>query len=151
MDPLSVTTSIVGLLAAAVNVSRVLTSITSSLKETPRLAHSALSEVNEFRRALESLQTFFLRVSTAPRHRTSLIQLDQLIATLTDAVVTFSDLEALIRPLTASPDSEPALRTRVKLTWEEDRISCLVQRLQQHKSSLSLMLNIVQWYSLFPC
>jgi hypothetical protein len=38
------------------------------------------------------------------------------------------------------------MRDRMKLAWKEDTISSILTRLDRHKSSLSLMLTIVQWY-----
>src|SRR5215471_2728207 len=121
-------------------------SITSNFRETPRLAHSTLSEVNGFHLALESLHKLLLGIPGVPKHRTALIRLDQLTATLTDAVLIFPELEALITPLTVPADSDLTKRTRVKLIWEGDASSRIIQRLHQQKFSLSLMLNIIQWY-----
>jgi hypothetical protein len=73
-----------------------------------------------------------------------MIQVDQLVATLTEAVLTFSELGALLAPL--GEGSEISWRESVKLAWKEDKISRIMLRLDRHKSSLWLMLNIVRWY-----
>jgi hypothetical protein len=144
MDPLSVMASVVGLLSAAAEVSKILTSVASRLRDAPAQMHSTLSEVNSIRAALISLHKFLLRVADTPSPRAAYIELDQLIATLTDAVMTFSDLEALIKPLSLAQGSDN-LQARVKLVWRESSITATLRRLQDHKSSLSLMLNIIQW------
>jgi hypothetical protein len=83
------------------------------------------------------------RLGSARRGRIALIQIGQLVATLTEAVLTFSDLETKIPPFAIS--SNPSLAERVKLARNNDDIIQVVERLQWYKSSLSLMLNIVQW------
>ncbi len=161
MDPLSVMASVAGLLAAAAKVTKSLTWLTSSMKDAPALAHSALSEVEAIRAALFSMQRFLVGVAEGPiqLRRAAFIQLDQLIAVLTDAVLTFSDLEALVCSSSDVPAAEnqndrlarfSGLGARAKLVWKQDEIAHAVGRLQQHKASLSLMLNIVQWLVLEP-
>jgi hypothetical protein len=143
MDPLSVMASVVGLLTAASNVSSILTAIKSGTKEAPQLVNHVLSEVKEVEISLSAIHKFLQGITSAPRRRIALIQLDQLIATLTDAVLTFSELEALVTPL----EMRSKISTIERLKWvsKGDAISNIMQRLQRHKSSLSLMLNIVQW------
>jgi hypothetical protein len=143
MDPLSVMASVVGLLTAAANVSSMLSAIKSSVKDAPQLLNYVLSEVKEVEISLSAIHKFLQGVASAPRQRIALIQLDQLIATLTEAVLTFSELEALVTPL-AMQSKVPTME-RVKWALKEETVSSIMQRLQRHKSSLSLMLNIVQW------
>jgi hypothetical protein len=143
MDPLSVMASVVGLLTAASNVSSILSAIKSSMKDTPQLVNHVLSEVKEVEISLSAVHKFLQGITSAPRRRIALIQLDQLIATLTEAVLTFSELEALVTPLATK--SKVSIMERLKLAWKEDVVSSIMQRLQRHKSSLSLMLNILQW------
>jgi hypothetical protein len=143
MDPLSIMCSVVGLIAAARKVSSVLSAIRPSLKDAPQLVSHVLSEVKEVEISLSALHKLLQGITSAPRRRISMIQLDQLIATLTEAVLTFSELEALITPL--ATQSKVATMERLNWVWKEDAVSNVMERLQRHKSSLSLMLNIVQW------
>jgi hypothetical protein len=144
MDPLSVMASVVGLLAAAGQVTSVLSTVKSSIKDAPRSMDHAISEVKAVEISLSAIQKFLLGLSSAPRQRITMIQVDQLLATLTEAVLTFSDLEALVKPL--ATDSESSMIERIRWCWKEDDVSRIMIRLERHKSSLSLMLNIVQWY-----
>jgi hypothetical protein len=143
MDPLSVMASVVGLMTAASNVSSVLLAVKSSMKDAPQMVNHVLSEVKEVEISLSAIQKFLMGITSAPRRRIALIQLDQLIATLTEAVLTFSELEAMVTPL-VSKSNAPTLE-RLRWALKEDKVSSIMQRLQRHKSSLSLMLNIVQW------
>jgi hypothetical protein len=144
MDPLSVLASVAGLLMAAGSVSSTLITIGASLKDVPQSVNQVVSEVNDIRTSLSAVQKFLLGLAAAPRHRIAMIQLDQLVATLTEAVLTFSELEALVTPFMAS--STMLTMQRVKWLLKDDEVTPLLHRLQRHKSSLSLMLNIVQWY-----
>jgi hypothetical protein len=118
MDPLSVTASVVGLLGAARQIASILYKVQSGLKDG---------------------------IDSAPRRRISMIQVDQLVATLSDAVLTFSELEALVHPL-ATVSLNPSLVERMKWVWKEDTIGNIMLRLDRHKASLTLMLTIVHWY-----
>jgi len=138
--------SIVGILAAAGKLSETLGSVTSTVTNAPQTIAALTCEINEIQAALSSLQVLLADLSSAQPHRAALIQLDQLIATLTEAVLTFSELETIISPLASpSPEKFP-LRTRLKWAYNEGTCLKIVEKLQRHKSSISLMLNILQWY-----
>jgi hypothetical protein len=141
MDTLSVAASVVGLLTAAGTISSILSTIKPSINDVPRLMVHVLSEVKEVEISLSAMHKFLTEISSAPIRRIALIQVDQLLVTLTESMLTFSELEAFVKPL--AERSEISLRERVKWVWKEDVVSDIMQRLQRHKSSLSLMLNIV--------
>ena len=145
MDPLSIMASVVGLLSAAGKVASVLSGAISAVKDAPSFVRSTLSEVESIRAALIALHKFLLRVAEKSCPRASFIQLDPLIATLTDAVLTFAELEKMVVPLERLIRTPGDLSARLKTAWSGDSISTVTGRLQQHKSSLSLMMNIIQW------
>lgn len=136
-----------GLLMAAGTVPSTLNNIRSSASNAKQSIDQVASEVNDLRTCLSALQMFLLGLTSAPRRRIGLIQLNQLVATLTEAVLTFSELEALVLPF---ENMHLRATDLVRWLWKEDSVSPILQRLQRHKSSLFLMLNIVQWYLLFP-
>lgn len=154
MDPLTITTSIVGLLTAAGKLSETLTTITSSLKEAPRLASSVLFEVNDVRRTLVVLESFLLGLASTTTSRAAMIQLDHLLVTFTESVLIFSELKTLIPSITAPGSSNLTLQSRIKWARKEETILHIIQRLQWNKASLGLILNIMQWHilrhSLYP-
>jgi hypothetical protein len=135
--------SVVGLLATAGQVTSVLSIVKSSIKDAPRSMDHTISEVKAVEISLSAIQKFLLGLSSAPRQRITMIEVDQLLATLTEAVLTFSELEALVKPL--AMDSESSMIERIRWCWKEDDVSRIMRRLERHKSSLSLTLNIVQW------
>jgi hypothetical protein len=145
MDPLSVTASVVGLLGAARQIASILYKVQSGLKDTPRSMHRLLSQINELRYTFDAVNHLLIGIDSAPRRRISMIQVDQLVATLSEAVLTFSELEALVHPL-ATDIINPSLVERMKWVWKEDTIGNIMLRLDRHKASLTLMLTIVHWY-----
>lgn len=146
MDPLSVTASIVGILAAAGKLSELLHTTICNAREAPKVVTTLGSEINDIRAALLSLQGLITYLSSSAPRRTALIQLDQLVVTLTESVLTFSELEAIITPLAVPNEELFPLRARLKWTRVERNCSKMVEKLQRHKASISLMLNILQWY-----
>ena len=75
-----------------------------------------------------------------------MIRLDQLLATLSEAVLTFSELEALVESI-AKDRGRLSIMSRLTSLWKEEEVTSIILRLERHKSSLSLMLNIAQWYA----
>jgi hypothetical protein len=147
MDPLSITAAVVGLLAAAGQVATVLSNIKASVSDAPNSIEQTLSHVKELQACFAAVHKFIVGTSPATlasQRRLSMIEVDQLVATLTESVLTFSELELLITPFETLPQA--SIRKRIKWAWTEDVVSSIVLRLDRHKSSLSLMLNIVQWY-----
>jgi hypothetical protein len=144
MDPLSITASVVGLLTAAGSVASILSKVKAAIGDAPRLMDQLLLQVNELETVFSVVNQFLVGITEAPRQRTSMIQVDQLVATLTEAILTFSELGALIALL--GEGSEISMRRRMKLAWKDEKLSSIMLRLDRHKTSLSLMLTVVQWY-----
>ncbi len=145
MDPLSVAASVVGLLAAGGKVTTLLFTVITKCKDSPTLARSILFEVADISAALGHLQDFLGDRTKATSERGNLILLDQLLTTLTGCVTTYSDLQFILTGLNISEDV--GTFDRIKWMRQESRLNTLVQRLQSHKSSLTLMLTIIQWYN----
>ncbi|KAH8716779.1 hypothetical protein GQ44DRAFT_560180, partial [Phaeosphaeriaceae sp. PMI808] len=144
MDPLSVTASIVGILAAAGKIGELLNGTISTAKDAPQVLTTLACEVREVQAVLPSLQILLINLSSAQPHRAAMIQLDQLIVTLTEAALTMSDLEKGIAPFIVPPGSKVPVRVRLRWTRAEGNCTKIVERLQRHKASMSLMLNILQ-------
>lgn len=146
MDPLSVSGSIIGILGAAAKVSSVLISFVQNTKAAPKLAQTVLSEVNGLSAILTHLQTYLLGAANPSRSRASLILVEQVIVTLTESVTTFSELEDALG--TSKIDAEMGALDRVRWAMKESKISEIQGRLQSNKTSLNLMLNILQWFAI---
>jgi len=143
MDPLSVTASIVGLLLAAGQVTSAIFTIKSILSQAPQTDH-LLSQVTQFETCLSAIQSFLYSINPASRQRMALIKVEHLVATLTHAVLTFSELEALVKKIIAGPRASVILY--LNWTRKQNKLATIMLRLESHKSSLSLMLSIAQWW-----
>ncbi|KAJ4031876.1 hypothetical protein NW761_012978 [Fusarium oxysporum] len=142
MDPLSVSASVVGLLGAGAKITSCLWTFATNARDAPQLARHLVFEVADITAALESLQAYVCGQAQAPGERGALILLEHVLTTLTGCVTTFSDLQSLMDQLNLSPD----MGTIDKMKWarQESSICAIVQRLQNHKSSLTLMLTVLQ-------
>lgn len=144
MDPLSLTAAVVGLVNGAGKITATLYELTNNIKDAPSLAHHVMGEVHSINSIICSLQAFLWGESRASKSREAMILIEHLVTTLTGCVCTFSELEMEINDL----KSGDGMNTLDRLKWihRKDTIDQLFQRLQNHKSSLSLMLTILGRY-----
>lgn len=140
MDPLSITASITGIITAASQVSTLL----GRIRDTPISVAAILTEMEHVQLVFRALQRFIDHTSTVNRQRAALVQVEDVTVILTQTVLIFSKLQALIARLSA--DSQHSNRFQ-RLRWSriEPGINRLVNQLQRHKTSLSLLLQIIQW------
>lgn len=149
-DPLSVAASIAGLLTAAQLVSAGIGRVVSSKKSGLREIRDIKTTVDTLRSVLSQLQLLLLsRASIDPR-RASLIMVDEVVATLTACVMTFSDLDGCVKGL-GSGEELNNLNWVGGVKWlsKSTELKGYLQNLEAHKTSLILMTNILTWYSLF--
>ncbi|KAI8306702.1 Modin [Colletotrichum sp. SAR11_59] len=142
-DPLSIASSIVGILAAAGKITDILGPYISAVRETPRIAASVHSEVVGSRIILSALHGLLQTLSAASRSRTLLVPIDDLIAVFTNGVLIFSDLESSITPICL--DGADRIMGRMQWTRASGKLSDLLSRLQAFKQTTLLLLNILQW------
>lgn len=147
-DPLSVIASITGLIMAGIQITSTVGRFISSTTGAPVLAQTISSEVHDFVRVLSSLQHIVLGPLGSVA-RTSMIDVDDLIITITACICTLSDLEKEVDCLAVNDNM--SIRARLKWAWAETTILGLIARVQHHKSSLNLMLTILTWYVSLNC
>lgn len=135
--------AIIGILAAAGKVAEILGPAVSAFRDVTKHAAAVLPEVNSSRIILSALQKYLDDLGNSPRKRKELIQVDQLICTLTDGVLIFSALEKLVVDLTSTGNSN--IR-RARRAISDGKFVTLISRMQCFKSSIAVMLNILQWY-----
>ena len=143
MDPISAAASVVGLLGAAAKVSEVLYKFIRNVKEAPTLARNVLIEVSDISACLNQLQLYLQgTLSTSTSHE-QLLMVEQLVVTLSNCVLVFSELEEMVDSL---KPAEPMQAWRLA-QWllKEQAISALLVRMQQSKLSLSVMLTTLTW------
>lgn len=139
MEPLSIIASITGILMASTKVS----SLLSQIQDAPSTISGILAEVGHVRIVFTALKRFTDDSIQMRGSRASLIQLDDFIVILTQTALVFSELETLVAPLS----SKGGLSGWRRLNWarQEPTALRLLNRLQRHETSLSLLLQIIQW------
>lgn len=141
---LEVTAATVGLLAAAGKVAEALGPVVSAFLDAPEHAGIILAEVNHTRTALLGLQGLFNNLQNVPQRRKELLPIDQLVASFTDGVLLFSKLEELVDHL---GPPEIAWLNRMKWGKKSHELDAIVARLLSFRTSMALMLGILQWYA----
>lgn len=141
MDPLSIGSAVVGLIAGASRIAPMLYDFITHTLDAPKTASQILDEINSITAALCQLQTYLASALTSNIARRSMLSLRNIVATLTACVTTYSELEIVV--LKCFRKDEQA--RQVKWAINETHIMDLVQRVQAHKLSLMLMLTILQW------
>lgn len=139
MDPLSVTASVVGLIGAAAKICRVIDFI-SSAKNVPATLQEAKREVKHVELALQSLQQYLLDLDKVDTQRRKCIQLDEVVVVLSDAMLVFSEFEALLALL----EKQTRLQTVVLWFNYSKKIDDHLVKTQRNKDTLLFMLNILQ-------
>ncbi|KAI1353081.1 Rho GTPase activation protein [Xylaria sp. FL0043] len=140
-DPLSVAASVLGIVSAAAKISTVLAGIVKKAHDAPNECRKLQLEVDDIGSVLGQLQQFLLSRRRAPRSRTSLILVDQVIATLAACVTTFSELDTFTEALQSESDLN--LLDRLRWVSKESELKTILMRIESHKSSLNLMLMIL--------
>lgn len=140
MDPLSVAASVVGLLMAGGKIATLL----QRLINKPSIAQTVGVEIDHFVVVLTRLRPFVLGASSADQSRTSMIEVQQIQIILTGCVLTVSELQAAVERL-SQPTGGVGIRSRVRWALAEPTITDLVQRLRDHKCSLTLVLTVLTW------
>lgn len=143
MEPLSVAGSVVGLISAASKMIPMLYNLGSAIKDAPHHAQATVSELGDITLVLTQLQKYIDGRAQASIQRLALITVEHIATALTGCVMTFSELDALLKSLHV----DKGLSAWDRAVWiiRKDEVALLISRLQSHKSTLGLMLNIIQW------
>ena len=146
MDPLTITTSIFGLLKATAQVANYLGPYVSAARDTPKIVAQVHSEVTHSRTILLALEGLTKNLASVPVRRAALISIDELIAVFTDGVLLFSEHEASLPsvPSTEATSSRLPLQARLQWARKESAFAAFLVRLQGFKGSISLMLTILR-------
>ena len=142
-DPLSLAAGVVGILTAAAQISKLLIQFTKASRNAPTQARHVITEVSDTSVILSQLQSFLLGNEYTDRSRTSLLKVDQVVTIVSSCVLTFSELEQTLDGLKTG---DMRILDNMKWARKESEIMATIQRLQNHKASLSLILNILHGY-----
>lgn len=146
MDPLSAIASVAGIAAAAGEIIKILGPYVTAGKDAPKLAAQLSAEALATQAILSGLERLANEISTSNVTYASLIQVDQLIAVLTDGVLIFSDLETLLGTLPPPEPTSPGFRLWAPMQWvrKKGSLAAIYTRLQSFKLSISCILSILQ-------
>jgi hypothetical protein len=136
MDPLSISASVAGLLAAAGTV----ISILGTVKDAPKSVSDLNTEVSHIKIVFQALQRFLEKTTAIAPQRAILLSLADVLVILSQTVLVFSEMETIVRPL-----QNGGAWSRFAWTWQQSAALRLLNQLQRHKASLSLILQIIQW------
>lgn len=144
MDPLSVAASVTGLIIAGGQIA----SLIQRLYDAPSIALAVETETSHFVVVLSQLQPFLTgqRNTIAHPSRASLVEVQQIQIILSGSVLTLSELQAAVGAI-CHGSTIISLRDRMKWMMAESNIAALIQRVRDHKSSLTLLLTLLTWYN----
>ena len=141
MDPLSASANVLGLSAAARRVTLVLVTAVKGIKDAPRQVQAVLTEVTEITLILSQMQSFLNGETAVTKTGASLVLVEQVIVVLSGCVIMFSELESVLDDL----KTECHLDAIDGMRWarNDSIITGTIQRLQNRKASMNLMLTIL--------
>jgi hypothetical protein len=133
MDPVTIGSATIGLLAAASRLGPHLFQIVTHAHDAPKVFLPIRDEMKSITAALKQLQVDLRGDSEAKADRLPLQSQLTLESTLTACMVTFSELENVIEKCIGGGNVK-------KIQWlrREGNIGELLNRMQAHKSSLTL-------------
>lgn len=143
MDGLSIAASVIGLITAAGQMTTLLYKLGSDIKDAHHIAKKVVSELTDTTTALTQLKKYLDGRAKASAQRRSLISVEHITASITSCLLTFSELDALLKSLHV--DTGMGAADRAAWVLKKEKVKDLLVRLQNHKATLSLMLNIMQW------
>ena len=139
-EPLSITAGVIGLLTAAAQISTLLIRFTNASRNAPAQARHVLTEVGDISSTLSSLHLFLFRTQPGNRSRRLLLRVNHTVTVLSGCVITFSELEKILDSLETG---DFGIYDCMEWAQKEIEMGAILQRLLEHKASLSLILNIV--------
>ena len=116
----------------------------SAARDTPKIAAQVHSEVQSTTIILPALRELSQNLGSVPAKYATLVQVDQVIAVLTDGVLLYSELEASLGSLASNTDAKLPLRSRLQWARKEPVFVGILTRLQGFKVSITLILSILQ-------
>jgi hypothetical protein len=145
MDGISVAASICGLLQVGAKVVEFI----STMTDAPSLARNIRRQTEDLVGIFGQTQEF-LASSNQPgnENRKSMLYIKQIVATLTGCVCAFSELEKELESVKTTQTEGLTLWDSVLWAQKDQAFRRLLKDLESHKSSLTLMLTIYNWFVL---
>lgn len=155
-DPVSLAASITGLVAVSCKVARTAKQIYDSGKD----ASSGIMRIKE---EMDNLHLIFCQVqelvggrkwnwNKPKKSRLKMVPVNHLVTILTGCMVYFSSLDEKLSEVagtqsTSNSSSTRTIMARVKwMIYTQAEVAVIIENLERQKSSLHLMLTILNWY-----
>ena len=142
-EPVSLGLAIASALATAGEVGLATTKLIKDASRTSEQMGQVRHEVRLIELALSRLQPMILE-DTEEFPLAAELRIRDLGTAVMGTVMTLSEIQRVVKRV-GDPD-DPSLIERGKWAIKKSSVDTLVQRLQNDKSSLQLMLEILQWY-----
>ena len=146
MERLSVTTAIIGLLAVGNQVTDMLWNLNTAPKGETSAVDLAIQEVKQFRSSVQVLYKTLSLLESGKLpfpERGDWIEVDYLIAILTDTVLAMSELEMLCETIEQNQtNDDPEV---VILGAFKGKMNSLTSRIRWHNLSTTMVMTILKW------
>jgi len=136
MEGLSVAASVAGLLRISDKIIEDLSNVTNA----PPVVRDLLTEVRDMRTAFGQLEMFLRTCDDHQKDRTSLVDVDDLIAILTGCVCTFSELGTVLELSDQRECNGPGNRARGAVA--DPGLARISRNLNSEKSPLAVLLSM---------
>lgn len=157
-DPLSVAASVTGLITISAKIALMAKKLIDSVKDAPASISRIQEEVKGMHNVCTEVQLFMSRAHHMPNNAgLTLFNISHLQTAMSGCVMVCSNLDKMLSELCglARPNTSKFAQTGqgnrtflVKLKWalwKEEEAQTSILNLHRYQSSLSLMLNLVQW------
>ena len=149
-DPLSIIASVVGLAATSAKIAGIAKQLYNSGKGAPTTIDRISQEMDQLHLIFGQVQMLLegharKRIS---RSRLSMLPLHHLMTILSGCVLAYSSLDKKLSEVaSAVTDTRSAgLGARAQWAlWKEAEAGVILVELERHKSSLHMMLTVIQW------
>lgn len=147
MERLTVTTAIVGLMAVGGGMTELLWDLNWEPHDETAAINAALLEVKQYR---SSVHVFYktlglLESAQLPfPERRRWIKVDDLVATLTDTVLAFSELQAICEAVDLEDQREGG-DAGALLRHYSPQINGLCSRIRWHNLTITMMMTVLKW------
>ena len=148
-DPLSILTSVAGLVVTSAKIAGIAKQLYNSGKDAPATINRISEEMSQLHLIFAQVQMLLEgHAQKRPsRSRLRMLPLHHLMTILSGCVLAYSSLDKKLSEISgATTGSGLSLGTRVQWAlWKEAEAGLILVELERHKSSLHMMLTVIQW------
>ena len=157
IDPLSIIVAVIGLAATSAKIAGTAKQLYDSGRDAPASIRRIGEEMDQLHLIFGQVQMLLEgHAQKRPnRSRLAMLPLHHLMTVLSGCVLAYSSLDkklsevaGLAQTRTTTGTRSTGLGIRVRwVLWKEVEAAAILVELERHKSSLHMMLTIIQWYA----